>query len=221
MVRHHSERVRLSKLLTRERRLWKRGVRYVAGVDEAGRGPLAGPVVAAAVVFPKGVWIPGVDDSKKLSRAKRESLFLEIQKNAISVGIGVVSHQRIDVVNIRQASLVAMEQAISRLNPKPEYLLIDGNYFRDGKVPYRTIVGGDAKSFSIASASIVAKVTRDRLMEQLHLCFPLYGFDRHKGYATKAHLQAIEKYGLSNVHRRSFHVRALFNEESPLVRQER
>lgn len=194
-------------MLTRERRLWRSGVHYVAGVDEAGRGPLAGPVVAAAVIFSRGVYIPGVDDSKRLSRNKREELYAQIQGHALSVGIGVVDHREIDVMNIREASLCAMGKAITELFPQPEFLLVDGNYYRDGVIPAKTIIHGDAKCFSIAAASIVAKVTRDRLMEQLHGLYPSYGFDRHKGYATREHIRAINKFGLCEIHRRSFHVR--------------
>lgn len=194
--------------LCRELQLWKRGVQYVAGVDEAGRGPLAGPVVAAAVIFEPGTYIPGVDDSKKLTPSMREKLFSEIKKRAVSVGIGIVQHDTIDEMNIRNASLFAMKKAVSKLKVVPEYLLVDGNDF-DGSIPFETIVHGDSRSFSIAAASIVAKVTRDRLMRAYHNLFPQYGFDRHKGYATKQHIRAIKKYGICEIHRRSFHVKEL------------
>ncbi len=194
-------------LLSRERQLWKIGRRYVAGVDEAGRGPLAGPVVAAAVVFPSDVWIPGVNDSKKLSPSKREELFSEIRDHAISLGVGIVDRCVIDVINVREASLMAMKSALSQLNPRPDYVLVDGNYFRSSSVPFETIVHGDARVFSIAAASIVAKVIRDRLMQGLHLQYPEYGFDRHKGYATKQHIAAIQTFGRCDIHRQTFRVR--------------
>ncbi len=207
-----SEGIRLARLLARECHLWRKGVRHIAGVDEAGRGPLAGPVVAAAVIFPHTARIPGVDDSKKLSPLKREELFTEIQKHALSVGVGVVQPQIIDILNIREASLLAMMQAITQLNPSPNYLLVDGNYFQGNGIPFRTIVRGDARCFSIAAASIIAKVTRDRIMEELHLRYPFYGFARHKGYATRQHVQAIREYGLSDIHRQSFRIRELMDE---------
>lgn len=202
-----SEQVRLRRLLSRERQLWRVGRRYVAGVDEAGRGPLAGPVVAAAVMFPTDVWIPGVDDSKRLSPSKREELFSEIRDHAISLGVGIVDRSVIDAINIREASLIAMKSALSQLKPQPEYVLVDGNYFRSSSVPFETIVHGDAKVFSIAAASIAAKVIRDRLMQDLHLRYPEYGFDRHKGYATKQHIEAIQVFGRCDIHRQSFHLR--------------
>jgi len=204
-----SEPVRLRRLLSREHRLWKAGRRYIAGVDEAGRGPLAGPVVAAAVIFPSDVWIPGVDDSKKLSQSKREELFSEIRDHAISLGVGIVDQRVIDSINIREASLMAMESALSQLSPGPDYVLVDGNYFRSHSVPFETIVHGDARVFSIAAASIVAKVIRDNLMKGLHLRHPEYGFDRHKGYATRQHIEAIQTFGLCDIHRLSFHLHQL------------
>jgi ribonuclease HII len=202
-----SEQVRLRRFLSRERQLWRVGKRYIAGVDEAGRGPLAGPVVAAAVMFSSDVWIPGVDDSKKLSPAKREELYSEIRDRAVSLGVGIVDQRVIDVINIREASLIAMESALSQLKPQPEYVLVDGNYFRSTSLPFEAIVHGDETVFSIAAASIVAKVVRDRMMEGFHRLYPQYGFDRHKGYATMQHVKAIAEFGLCNIHRRSFHVR--------------
>jgi ribonuclease HII len=190
-------------------------MQYIAGVDEAGRGPLAGPVVAAAVVFPEDIWIPGIDDSKKLTPSTREALFLDIRDSAVTFGVGVVDQAVIDAMNIREASLMAMKSALSQLNPKPDYVLVDGNYFlyeavgRDDSIRYETIVHGDARVFSIAAASIVAKVIRDRMMEGYHLRYPEYGFDRHKGYATRQHVEAIRKFGSCDLHRRSFHVRTL------------
>jgi ribonuclease HII len=203
----HHERVRLSRLLSRERRLWKNGARYIAGVDEVGRGPLAGPVVAAAVIFPRDVWIPGIDDSKKLSPSTREALFSDIRDCAVAFGVGVVDQAVIDVINIREASLMAMKSALSQLNPQPDYILVDGNYFRSSSVPFETIIHGDARVCSIAAASIVAKVIRDRLMQGFHLRYPEYGFNRHKGYATKQHIAAIQAFGRCEIHRQSFRVR--------------
>ena len=182
-------------------------MQYIAGVDEAGRGPLAGPVVAAAVIFPQGVWIPGVDDSKKVPQSRREELFLKIQDQALSIGVGIVDHIVVDAINVREASLLAMKSAISELTIEPDLLLIDGNYFRDSPMSFKTIVHGDAKVFSIAAASIVAKVIRDRFMNGLHHRYPQYGFDHNKGYATKQHIRAIERFGLCDIHRRTFHVR--------------
>jgi ribonuclease HII len=211
---NYHERVRLSRLLSRERKLWRSGLQHIAGVDEVGRGPLAGPVVAAAVVFPKDVWIPGIDDSKKLSPSAREELFSDILACAVTFGVGVVDQAVIDVINIREASLMAMKSALSQLNPKPDYILVDGNYFRSSSVPFETIVHGDAKVFSIAAASIVAKVVRDRMMNGYHLRHPEYGFDRHKGYATRQHIEAIKRFGSCDLHRRSFRVKSLEPKET-------
>ncbi|MEW6062227.1 MAG: ribonuclease HII [Bacteroidota bacterium] len=196
-------------LLRFEQKYWQQGIRYVAGVDEAGRGPLAGPVVAAAVIFEPEVLIEGVNDSKKLTEKKREKLFHQIYERALSVGIGVVSHEVIDRINILQASFLAMNKALDNLNIKPEQLLVDGNFFRHERYPVENIVKGDTLSHSIASASIVAKVTRDALMREWHELFPQYGFAQHKGYGTKAHIEAIRTYGYSPIHRKSFHVEML------------
>ncbi|MBP1654133.1 MAG: ribonuclease [Bacteroidetes bacterium] len=192
-----------------ERKLWRSGVYYVAGVDEAGRGPLAGPVVAAAVLVTPGFEIEGVEDSKTLAPAERERLCALITAGAPSVGVGIVDHETIDRVNILNATFLAMHRAIAGLKPRPQHVLVDGNRFTPGEdgVPYTTLVGGDARSFSIAAASIVAKVTRDRIMLQLDSEYPAYGFCRHKGYATPEHRAAILKYGLCPVHRRSFTIR--------------
>jgi ribonuclease HII len=178
-------------------------------VDEAGRGPLAGPVVAAAVMVTPGFEIEGVEDSKTLAPAKRERLCALITAGAPSVGVGIVDHETIDRVNILNATFLAMHRAIAGLKPRPQHVLVDGNRFTAGDdgVPYTTLVGGDARSFSIAAASIVAKVTRDRIMLQLDSEYPAYGFCRHKGYATPEHRAAILKYGLCPVHRRSFTIR--------------
>lgn len=184
--------------------LWAKGFRTVVGIDEAGRGPLAGPVVAAAVVFPSGTLIKGVEDSKKLSEKKREELFPMIKEQALCVGVGIVNHEVIDRINILQATILAMHKAIDELAVKPDFIIVDGNSFRHDVYPFQNIIDGDEKSFTIAAASIIAKVTRDRLMQEYHVQYPLYGFARHKGYGTKQHLDAIRQYGLCDIHRRSF-----------------
>jgi ribonuclease HII len=190
--------------LSRERRLWRRGMRNVAGIDEAGRGPLAGPVVAAAVVVSPGFFLPGVDDSKKVSPLRRAALYDRILAGAFSVGLGIVDQETIDRINILNATFEAMHCAVDSLSVKPEYLLVDGNRFRGGDIPFSAIVDGDEKCFSIAAASIVAKVTRDRIMEEYDKQYPGYGFARHKGYGTLQHRGAIERLGLCPIHRRSF-----------------
>jgi ribonuclease HII len=184
--------------------LWKEGVDAIAGVDEAGRGPLAGPVVAAAVVFPHGLYVDGVNDSKKLSEKRREALYHTIYEKALSVGVGIVSHEVIDRINIFQASILAMRKAVERLTVEPQIVLADGNCFTHESIRFQNIVHGDGLSFTIAAASIIAKVTRDNLMREYHEEFPLYGFDRHKGYGTKRHLEAIRLHGPCQIHRRSF-----------------
>lgn len=187
-----------------ERRCWMKGMARVAGVDEAGRGPLAGPVVAAAVIFPPEVWIYGVDDSKKLTPEKREELFSIIQNCALGVGVSVVSHTQIDLLNIYRASMQAMEESVIKLDIQPHHLLIDGPRYHNDKIPHTAIIDGDAKCFAIAAASIIAKVTRDRLMVEYDQLYPSYGFKRHKGYATPEHLEALRKHGPCEIHRRSF-----------------
>jgi ribonuclease HII len=187
-----------------EEACWLEGIEVIAGVDEAGRGPLAGPVVAAAVILPKGITIEGVDDSKKLSEKRREKLYVEISSRALSVGVGIVSHEVIDRVNIYQASILAMRKALEDLGRPFDIVLADGNSFKHEAWRYQNIVNGDAKSVTIAAASVIAKVTRDRLMREYHVQFPQYGFDRHKGYGTKFHLQAIREHGICPIHRRSF-----------------
>ena len=193
--------------LSFEKKLWNDNINFVAGIDEAGRGPLAGPVVASAVVFPKEILLDGINDSKKLSEKKREELFEQIFENAISVGVGIVSHEEIDALNILNATFEAMKRAVKKLSVQPQHLLIDGNRFSESEIPFTTIVKGDAKCFSIAAASIIAKVTRDKIMKELHQQFPHYGFAKHKGYPTKSHVEAIQKFGLSEFHRRSFVVK--------------
>lgn len=190
--------------LTFERELWDRGFTLVAGVDEAGRGPLAGPVVAAAVMFPPEVWIEEVDDSKKLSARKREELFERITQDVQCVGIGIVSHTVIDQINIYQATLQAMAEAVAKLLPVPQHLLVDGPAYRSTHLPCTPLLDGDARCFSIAAASIIAKVTRDRMMTEMDKQYPQYGFAKHKGYGTKEHYEAIRKFGPCEIHRKSF-----------------
>ncbi|MBQ8914810.1 MAG: ribonuclease HII, partial [Clostridia bacterium] len=180
------------------------GVRYVCGTDEAGRGPLAGPVVAAACILPDGVVIEGLDDSKKLSEKKREKLFCEICEKALSYSIALSTPAEIDEINILEASLQAMRRSIAGLSLQPDLVLVDGNIDRGFLQPAKAIIGGDALSQSIAAASILAKVTRDRLCEELDIEYPQYGFKKHKGYPTKAHKLAVYEYGPCPEHRRSF-----------------
>lgn len=198
------ERARVSAMCEIENERRKKGYKYIAGVDEAGRGPLAGPVYAAAVILPEGMLIEGINDSKKLSEKKREELFDVICEKASAYFIAEVSHTRIDEINILNATFEAMNKAVNGLNIRPDYVLIDGNRIKGMEIPHETVVKGDAKSISIAAASILAKVSRDRVMYEMAKQYPLYGFDKHKGYGTKAHCDAILKYGACEIHRRSF-----------------
>ena len=182
------------------------GYRAVAGVDEAGRGPLAGPVVAAAVILPPGYEHPGINDSKKLSSRQRDRLYAIIQHDAVSIGVGLSEAPLIDRVNILQATLLAMKEAVLELFPPPDFLLIDGLNRIDLATPQEAIIRGDSQSISIAAASIIAKVSRDRLMEMYHRQFPQYNFLRNKGYGTKEHRAAIVKFGRCKIHRRSFRI---------------
>ena len=181
-----------------------KGIRIICGVDEAGRGPLAGPVCAAAVILPPNAEIPGLNDSKKLTDKRRRELFPIIKEQAIAYGIGLASHEEIDQINILQATYLAMERALAQLSIKPELALIDGNRAKDFGIPVQTVVKGDSLSASIAAASILAKVTRDDLMTQVAEEYPEYQFDIHKGYGTKAHYEALTAYGPSPVHRMTF-----------------
>lgn len=176
----------------------------VCGVDEAGRGPLAGPVCAAAVILPPHCEIPGLNDSKKLSDKKRRALFPLIQEKAIAYGIAFATEQEIDEINILQATFLAMRRAIDQLEGKADFALIDGNRETDFGIPSMTVVGGDSKCASIAAASILAKVTRDEYMERLALEYPAYGFEVHKGYGTRRHYAALTEHGMCPAHRRSF-----------------
>ena len=183
---------------------FEHGVQVICGVDEAGRGPLAGPVCAAAVILPPNLMIPGLNDSKKLTDKKRRELFPLIKEQAIAFGIAFADHTEIDTVNILQATYLAMERAIQQLRVKPEYALIDGNRAKDFGLPVKTVVHGDSLSASIAAASILAKVTRDDYMEQIAKEYPNYKFEVHKGYGTKAHYEALDNFGPCAIHRMSF-----------------
>ncbi len=187
-----------------EESLYHQGITLVCGVDEAGRGPLAGPVCAAAVILSAHVVIPGLNDSKKLTDKKRRELFPVIKENAIAYAIACASHEEIDEINILQATYLAMERAVAGLSVKPEYLLIDGNRSKDFGIPTQTVVKGDSLSASIAAASILAKVTRDDIMLESAKDFPEYGFEVHKGYGTKAHYAALTEVGPSPIHRMTF-----------------
>lgn len=191
-------------MLALESELWSRDLRFLAGVDEVGRGPLAGPVLAAAVVFEKGTRVEGVKDSKKLSPRRREELYEEIVENCLSYGIGTMEHDTIDYMNIRRASFEAMKLAISALSVTPDYVLVDGYAIPDLGIPQSGIIRGEDHSMSIAAASIIAKVYRDRLMELYDTAYPEYGFARNKGYATPQHLEALRSYGPCRIHRKSF-----------------
>ncbi len=187
-----------------EKSLNQKGYARIAGVDEAGRGPLAGPVVSAAVVLPSAFNAPGINDSKKLSHRQRERLYAQIYTEAEAVGIGIVDVVEIDRINILQAARLSMVMAVANLAPQPDYLLIDGKFGIDADLPQEAVVKGDSRSISVAAASIVAKVSRDRLMLCYHDELPQFGFDRHKGYPTKAHKAAIAEHGPSWIHRRTF-----------------
>jgi ribonuclease HII len=200
---------------TVENDLRRQGFVHVAGVDEVGRGCLAGPVVAAAVILLPDHYVAGVADSKLLTAEDRERLFPEIISAAVSWAASIVAAEEIDRINIHQASLLAMRQAVASLVPLPGFVLVDGFRIPHLVMPQRPIIGGDRRSTAIAAASILAKVTRDRLMIELHASDPRYGFDRHKGYATKDHLDAVGRFGYSPAHRRSFRPPTLFDTIAP------
>jgi len=183
---------------------FEEGFRVICGVDEAGRGPLAGPVCAAAVILPAHIEIPGLNDSKKLTDKRRRELYPIIKEQAIAYGIGFASHEEIDEINILQATYLAMERALAQLSVKPDLALIDGNRAKDFGLPVKTVVHGDSLSASIAAASVLAKVTRDDLMLQQDQLYPQYGFAIHKGYGTKAHYEALRTCGPSPIHRMTF-----------------
>lgn len=187
-----------------EQKYYSQGVQYICGVDEAGRGPLAGPVCAAAVILPPEIDIPGLDDSKKLSDKRRRELFPLIKEKALAYGIAFADEKEIDEINILQATFLAMERAIVQLEIKPDFALIDGNREKDFGVPVETVVHGDSRSASIAAASILAKVTRDDVMLEMAEKYPGYGFEIHKGYGTKAHYAALQEQGPCPIHRMTF-----------------
>ena len=196
---------RLDVMLTHERRLWSSGRSHIAGVDEVGRGPLAGPVVAAAVILPQDFDVLGIDDSKKLSPKKREELFEVIKEKALAWSVGWVGPERIDEINILEATKEAMTQAVQGLSLQPDHVLIDGNFtVRAMALPQTAIVKGDANSTSIAAASILAKVTRDRYMEEMDAVYPGYAFASNKGYGTKAHYDGLKAQGPTPIHRKTF-----------------
>lgn len=199
------EEQRLQNMLVYENELRNQGYKNICGIDEAGRGPLCGPVVAAAVILDKDVIIEGVNDSKKISEKKREELYDKIIDSALSVGVGMADIEEIENLNILGATKLAMTRAVENLKIKPDYVLIDGNQnVKSISIKQNTLVSGDSKSLSIACASIIAKVTRDRLLIKMDEKYPEYGFAKHKGYGTKAHIEAIKKYGITDIHRPSF-----------------
>ena len=198
-----AEEERLETLLNYEKSLYARGIELIAGVDEVGRGPLAGPVVAAAVILPKLCKIKGLNDSKKIPKSKHEAIYNQVMKEAVAVGIGMKDNYVIDDVNIYEATKLAMIEAIEKLNPQPEHLLIDAMNL-DLPIEQTSIIKGDANSLSIAAASIIAKVTRDKMMADYEQEFPGYAFAKNAGYGTKEHLSGIDKFGVTPIHRRSF-----------------
>ena len=198
------EKLRLDEMMNYEKELYEKGIEYIAGIDEAGRVPLCGPVVSAAVILKKGDYIEGVNDSKKLSEKKREKVFDEINEWAVAFGIGIVDENTIDEINILEATRLAMKKAVENLQVKPEHVLVDAEKKVPIEVPYTPIIKGDTLSVSIAAASIIAKVTRDRMLYEMDKKYPEYGFAKNKGYGTKAHVEAIKQYGLTEIHRKSF-----------------
>ena len=197
------EDLRLEKMLAYEKELYTQGIQLIAGVDEVGRGPLAGPVVAAAVILPKGCKIPGLNDSKKIPKSKHKEIYEAVLQNAIAIGIGVKDNQVIDQVNIYEATKLAMMEAIGQLDPQPQHLLIDAMKL-DLPISQTSIIKGDANSLSIAAASIVAKVTRDQMMEVFDREYPGYDFAQNAGYGTSNHLAGLDQLGVTPIHRRSF-----------------
>ncbi len=202
--KHEEEMARLIEMHAFEKEARKKGYKLVAGIDEAGRGPLMGPVVASAVILPDDCIIEGLDDSKKLSEQKRDQLFEVIQEKALAIGVGMADENEIDSINILNATKNAMKRAVEDMGMDPDYLLIDAVELADTGIDQEALIKGDARSLSIAAASVIAKVTRDRIVESLETQYPGYGFAQHKGYGTKAHYEAIEKLGITPVHRKSF-----------------
>lgn len=187
-----------------EKELWNQGINYVAGMDEVGRGPLIGPVVTACVILPKDFILEGLTDSKKLSEKKREEYYNYIMEHALSIGIGMMDEKVIDEVNIYEATKLAMYQAVEKSGIKPQHVLIDAMKLEELEIPSTSIIKGDAQSISIAAASVIAKVTRDRMMIELDKKYPMYGFKSHKGYPTRKHVEALKEYGLIDGYRKTF-----------------
>ena len=199
------EEQRLLKLKEIDKEFFNMGIKYVCGIDEAGRGPLAGPVVVASVILPENSMIEGINDSKKVSESKREKLYDVILQEAISYGIGIIYQDEIDDINILQATKKGLHEAVMKMEIKPNVILVDALTGIDTLgIPYKSIIKGDAKSYSIGAASIIAKVTRDRIMREWDKIYPEYGFAGHKGYGTAKHIEAIKKYGLTQIHRKTF-----------------
>lgn len=200
-----SEEEKYQRLKAFDQKFYDQGINLLAGIDEAGRGPLAGPVVVACVIMPKDLKILGINDSKKVSEKKREKLYEQIMQEAVSVGVGIVDQKKIDEINILNATKKALTEAISKLTIKPECILVDAlEHINTLGIPYTPIIKGDATSYSIATASIIAKVTRDRIMEEWDNVYPDYGFSKHKGYGTAEHIQKIKEIGPCILHRKSF-----------------
>lgn len=196
---------RLTKLKEIESNLYSKGMNYICGIDEAGRGPLAGPVVVASVIMPKDSMIEGVNDSKKISESKREQLYEKIIEEAISYGVGIIDQKEIDEINILNATKKGLTTSLKELTVRPDIILVDAlNGIDTLQIPYQSIIKGDAKAYSISAASIIAKVTRDRIMRQWDEIYPQYGFAKHKGYGTAAHIAAIKECGICPLHRLSF-----------------
>lgn len=199
------EEERLKALKEIEKSFYDNGAEYICGIDEAGRGPLAGPVVVASVILPKDSMIEGVNDSKKISEKKREKIYEEIINNAVSYGVGIINQDEIDEINILNATKKGLTESIKALSKKPDVILVDALERIDTLgIPYKSIIKGDAKSYSIAAASIIAKVTRDRIMRQWDEIYPEYGFAGHKGYGTAKHIATIKELGICPLHRKSF-----------------
>lgn len=202
-----SDEEKLTRLKQHELEIYQKNpqIQYICGIDEAGRGPLAGPVVVGAVIMPKESWIKGVNDSKKIAEKKREVLFEKITEEAVAYGVGMVDPKTIDEINILNATKLALTKAIQELKVKPDLIIVDAlEHINTLGIPYESMIKGDEKVYSVSAASIVAKVTRDRIMRQWDEVYPQYGFEHHKGYGTKAHIEAIRTYGLTPIHRRSF-----------------
>ena len=199
------EEQRLLKLKEEEEKLYQNGMKYICGIDEAGRGPLAGPVVVGALILPQTSFIEGINDSKKVSEKKRELLYEQITNEAIAWSVGIIDQREIDKINILNATKKALTMAVEELEIKPELILVDAlEHINTLGIPVQSIIKGDATRYSIAAASIIAKVTRDRIMRQWDEVYPQYGFASHKGYGTAKHIQAIKEYGICDLHRRSF-----------------